>query len=321
MLKAGIIGCGGIAQAHAQGYKTTGKADLVGFYDVENQKAEDYAQEFGGKAFASAEELLGGQTIDVASICTPPSSHENLACTAMQNGVHVICEKPLAHTSQSARVMCQCAADTGMLLVTAYKFRFFANVLWAKTLLDEGKLGKVVFARNIFAGQIDMSDRWFSKKEISGGGVMLDNGVHSIDLLRFLFGEVDGVFAVARNAGQPMEVEDSCRLMLNMSSSIWASVDLSWVAGQSQNILEIHGTDGLVELWWNGGSFVPKSGEPSEFTPPNDPVAADPFAAELDWFMACVRGEKKPRATAEDGLKALEVIDRAYACAQSPPWR
>ena len=320
MLKAGIIGCGGISQAHAEGYRKGGKAELVAFYDVDEQRAEDYAEKYGGKAYPTAEDMLNNNNLDAVSICTPPSSHEKYTCLALQNRINVCCEKPLAHTSKSAKAMCKCAEESGKLLVTAYKFRFFPNVLWAKNLIDSGMVGSVVFARNIFASQIDMSERWFSKKEISGGGVMLDNGVHSIDLLRFLFGEVQGIFAVTKNAGKPLEVEDSCRLMLNMSTGMWASVDLSWVAGQSRNILEVNGTKGLIELWWNGGTFTPASGDQKQFVPPEDPVKADPFAAELDWFLDCIEGKKAPRATAEDGLRALEVIDKAYASSKNPAW-
>lgn len=320
MFRVGIVGCGGIARAHAEGYRTTGKAELSAFFDTDGRRAEAFAETYGGKAFTSIEEMMDRQHIDVVSICTPPSSHEEAACLAMRNRIDVCCEKPLAHTAAAARTMCRCADRTDALLVTAFKFRFFANVMWAKELIDGGHLGGVVFARNIFAGRIDMSERWFSKKEISGGGVMIDNGVHAIDLMRYLFGEVEGVFAVARNIGTPLDVEDTCRLLLNMSTGTWASVDLSWIAGQSRNILEIHGTKGLLELWWDGASFTPIEGEQILFVPPDDPILADPFAAQLDWFIACVRGEKRPRATAEDGLRALEIVERAYASATSPAW-
>ena len=320
-MRAGIIGCGGIARSHAEAYKSTGKAELAGFYDVDRNRTDEYAEMYGGRAFATPEEMLQKQHIDVVSICTPPSSHEGVACMAMRNGISVCCEKPLAHTAASARSMCRCSDETGTLLVTAYKFRFFENVLWAKQLIDDGKLGDVIFARNIFAGYIDMSESWFSKKEISGGGVMIDNGVHAVDLLRFLFGEVVGVFAVARNAGRPLEVEDSCHLMLSMSSCTWASVDLSWVVGGSRNILEINGTKGFIEAWWDGATFTPVSGEQIQFVSSGDPVLADPFAAQLDWFIDSARGEREPRATAMDGLAALEVIEHAYALSAAPAWR
>ena len=152
---------------------------------------------------------------------------------------------------------------------------------------------------------------------------MLDNGVHSIDLLRYLFGEVKGVFAISRNAGKPLEVEDSCRLMLDMNGGVWASVDLTWVAGQSPNFLEVHGTGGLIELQWGEGSFTPKPGDGDRvrYSAPDDPILANPFSAQLDWFLACVRGEKDPRATGHDGLRALEVVDKAYASAKRPAWK
>ena len=319
-MRVGIIGCGGIARAHAVGYRTSGRIDLVAFCDADEGRARHFAADFGGKTYQSAEDMFDDASLQAVSICTPPSSHEELTVAALSRGIHVCCEKPLAHSVEAARSMCEKAAETGALLVTAYKFRFFPNVLWAKDIIDSGGLGKVVFVRNVFAGYIDMSERWFSNKAISGGGVMLDNGVHSVDLLRFLFGEVRGVFAVTGNFGKKMEVEDSCRMMLDMESGVTASVDLSWATGGPRNILEIHGTKGVLDLTWDGGAFQPVTGDPQEYAPPEDPVGKDPFAAQLDWFVRCITGEKKPRATDRDGLRALEILERAYEASEKPTW-
>jgi predicted dehydrogenase len=105
-----------------------------------------------------------------------------------------------------------------------------------------------------------------------------------------------------------------------MPDGIIASVDLSWSAPQSRNILEVQGTGGLVELWWGGGRFSPAAGEAEEFQWPTDPVAADPFAAQLSWFLRAIDGEVAPRATVEDGVRALEVVAAAYASAAGPAW-
>jgi predicted dehydrogenase len=318
--RVGIIGCGGIARAHARGYAAAPGARLAALYDVDAGRARAFAGKHGGGACVSLEEMLAEAELDAVSVCTPPAFHEEAACAALRAGVAVCCEKPLAHNAESARRMCACAAETGALLVTAYKFRFFPNVLWAKEMLDAGRLGEVLAARVRFAGIIDMSGTWFSKKEVAGGGVMMDNGAHAVDLLRFLLGEVRAVFAVVANRGAAMEVEDSCRMLLDMASGAWGEAALSWAVPQPANILEVHGTAGLLELSGKGGRFLPARGEPESFAKPDDGLRADPFAAQLGWFLDCIDGRREPRATAGDGLRALEIIEAAYASAAEPGW-
>ncbi len=320
MKRVGIIGCGSIAEAHATGYEKTGRADLVAVCDIDRGKAQALAERHGGMPYTSAEAMLQEARLDAVSVCTPPKWHEEASCMALRTGVAVCCEKPLAHSVDSARRIRSCAEETDAVCVTAYKFRFFPNVLWARDLVAAGRLGTVVSCRNTFSGIADMAGRWFSDKAISGGGVVADNGVHSFDLLRFLFGEIDGVFAVTRKHAKSIAVEDTCRALVRMPDGILASVDLSWSAPQSRNILEIQGAGGLVELWWTGGRFTPASGGPEEFQWPADPVAADPFAAQLSWFLRCIDGEVEARATVADGVRALEVVAAAYESAAGPAW-
>lgn len=320
MKRVGIIGCGSIAGAHATGYQKSGEAELVAVCDVDLGKAESLAKRYGGTPYASAEAMLEEGGLDAVSVCTPPKWHEEASCLALRAGVAVCCEKPLAHSVESARRIRACAEETGSLCVTAYKFRFFPNVLWVRDLVAAGRLGSVLSCRNTFAGIVDMSGRWFSDKAVSGGGVVADNGVHSFDLLRFLFGEIDGLFAVTRKHATNIQVEDTCRVLVRLPKGILASVDLSWSAPQSRSILEIQGTGGLVELWWSGGRFTPSLGEAEEFEWPMDPVAADPFAAQLSWFLRCIDGRETPRATVDDGVRALELVVAAYESAADPAW-
>lgn len=313
--RIGIVGCGGIARAHARGYAMLPNAHLAALYDTDRERAEAFARKHGGEPYASLEEMLSRAGLTAVSVCTPPAFHEEAACAALRAGVAVCCEKPLAHDAASAERMCACAEETGTLLVTAFKFRFFPNVLWAKTLLDAKRLGTVVSARVAFAGIIDMSEKWFSRKSVSGGGVMMDNGVHAVDLLRFLLGEVRSVRAVAAGRGVPLEVEDSAHIFMETASGAWGEAELSWAVPQPRNFLEIHGTGGLLVLWKNGGRFCPATGEPEECEGTEDPVLADPFAAQLSWFLGCVEGRCAPRASAEDGLRAVQIIEAAYVSA------
>ena len=105
-----------------------------------------------------------------------------------------------------------------------------------------------------------------------------------------------------------------------MASGAWADVNLSWATPQPANFLEVCGTNGLLELSGKKGCFLPQGEEAQAFSAPDDPLLSDPFAAELAWFLDCVDGKQEPRATAEDGLEAIRILEAAYACAVKPGW-
>src|SRR5262249_45199317 len=142
-------------------------------------------------------EMIRNESLTGVSVCTVPVTHRDIVIDVLRAGIHVLCEKPLTISVEHANEMLETAQDKKLLLLTAFKFRFYDEILHAKELIDRGSLGKILSFRLMFGGYIDMAGSWYSRKELSGGGIIMDNGPHALDLIRFLLGDVRNVTAYA----------------------------------------------------------------------------------------------------------------------------
>ncbi len=153
----GLIGAGGIAQAYAQAFRDSEIADLVAVADVRMDAAEAIARSLGCNAYWNHQEMADSEQLDAVLICTPPVSHPDIACEMARRDLHVLCEKPLAINSTEARRMYDVAAECGVKLTMATKFRYAADVIRAKSLVSSGILGDIILFENVFTGRVDMS--------------------------------------------------------------------------------------------------------------------------------------------------------------------
>ena len=312
-MRIGIIGCGGIAGEHIRGYRHCEDVEIVAGADVDIERA---VRVFGAEhAYQDYREMLTREKLDAVSICTPPKFHKEQVCAALESGVAVLCEKPLAMNAQEAREMVDCATKADKLLVTAFCHRFHEPVMRARDLIKAGRIGKVTMFRNRFGGKIDMTQTWFANPEISGGGTIPDTSVHSIDLFRYLVGEASKVCAAVETADSRYGVEDCSTILLQASNGAIGVIEASWTSPGSANVIEIYGTDGAIIIDYSTGGLrfmVDNSGSWQQEPCPN----ADRFVEQAKHFVACVRGERVPIVDGTDGLRAAEVIDAAYAFTQ-----
>jgi len=314
--KIGIIGCGGIARAHIKGYAENKDVELIAFCDIKEENARRYARELKGRAYSDYRIMLQKEELDGVSVCTPPVNHKEITEYTLSKGANVFCEKPLAMNSKEALSMVETAKANKRLLMTGFKFRFRDEVQNAKRLINEGKIGKVVLARNMFGGFAEMKERFFSRKNISGGGVLIDNGSHAIDLFRFLLGEVKNVSARINSAIQKIEVEDTAKILMEMENGVLVTIDLSWsVSVPSEYYLEIYGSEGTITL------------PPLRYKRKGDAgwtehkvQSEDIFAKETAHFVDCILGKRKPIVDGLDGLRTQEVMDSAYKSCRENCW-
>ncbi len=309
--RIGIVGCGQMGRWHLDAYRINPLVELTAFADNDFEKAQKFALEAGAKAYASHTEMIANEKLDGVSICTVPSTHKNIALDFLNAGINILCEKPLAVTTAEAQEMCRKAEEKNLLLLTAFKFRFFDEVLKAKELIEKGSLGTILNFRLMFGGYTSMAGTWFAEKEISGGGVVIDNGPHAIDLVRYLLGEIKAVSAQTSNY-QDIEVEDTAKLTLFLENGILGTVDLSWSASvPSRTYLEIYGEDGAALLDLQGIAYKFKTWDEWKRIP-NKANYKEAFSRQINHFVDSLITKRPAVLGNGEGSRSQVVIEAAY---------
>ena len=247
VVKFGLIGAGGTAKAYAQVFAETEMADIVAVADSEAASGRSLADQIGCPSFSSHLDLLRDTTCDVVLVATPTSTHRPICIDALEQGVAVLCEKPLSIGTSAARQMLDVAERNGVILTMVSKFRHMEDVVRAKRIVESGILGEIVLFENSFTAHVDMSNRWNSKPEISGGGVLIDRGTHSVDLIRYFLGPIKEVQAIEGKRIQGLAVEDTAQIFVRSVDGVMGRVDLSWSLNKElESFIDIYGSNGNI---------------------------------------------------------------------------
>jgi predicted dehydrogenase len=318
-VRLGIVGAGGIARAYADLLGSSTTSTPIGVADVCAESAEHVAARLGVTAFADAAELAAMDDLEAVVVCTPPVTHPEIAQLFFDRGVSVLCEKPLAVDRHAARRMAESAEAAGVTFTMATKFRFCGDVVQARQLATSGALGQIRLVENAFTSRVDMSDRWNSDPAVSGGGVMVDNGTHSVDLASYVAGPVVEVLAVETCRPAGWLVEDTARLFLRHADDVETTADLSWSIDKSMgDFLRIYGSEAEVRVGWHASAWR-RYGEGWEAIGPG--YSKGPaMAGALDAFCRALRGVAELPVTAEDAVGVATVIDAAYLSLARRTW-
>jgi predicted dehydrogenase len=320
VLRFGLVGAGRIAEAYAQAFDGLKLGRLIGVADVRAEAARGLALRVGCRGYDSHEEMADECPLDAVIICTPPASHAEIALDFLRREVNVLCEKPLSVDLHSARLMLHAARRFGVRLTMASKFRYAADVVRARNIVQSGILGELLLVENTFASRADMSTRWNSRREVSGGGVLIDNGTHSVDILRYFLGPLADVQVVEGKRSQGLEVEETVQMFVRSAGGVLGRVELSWgMAKEQESYLNIFGTEGTVSVGWKVSKYRQSSGKDwVVFGQGYDKVQA--FRAQLSNFCRAILGEEALLITPADALASVEVIESAYAALRRSNW-
>jgi predicted dehydrogenase len=245
-------------------------------------------------------------------ICTPPSSHAEIAIHFLERGIPVLCEKPLSTDVRSARAICAAAERKNVVLAMASKFRYVDDVIRARSIIASGVLGDVLLLENAFTAKVNMSQRWNADPNVAGGGVLIDNGTHSVDIIRYLLGPIAEVMAVEGRRTQNPAVEDTANLFLKTVAGAVASVDLSWTINKEMDTyVKIYGTTGTIHIGWRESRFRQASSPDWVlFGSGYDKLAA--FRRQVANFCHRLSGLEPLLISQEDAIASVEVIQAAY---------
>ncbi len=328
----GIIGCGVIADFHSNALLGLAEdAVLVGVADARTESAQRFAREKQVRAFATVEEMLACPEIDVVTICVPSGFHADIAVKAANAGKHIIVEKPMAITKEQLDVMEEACAKNGVVLSSIAQSRFTDDVRLAKQAVEDGLLGKLVCA-DIYmkfnrTQEYYNSGGWRGTKAIDGGGALMNQGIHGVDLLLYLAGDVKSVYAVSKTLARQIEVEDTLSAVLEFKSGATGVIQAttSVYPGYPRR-LELNGDKGTLVLeegnlvrWDMENNTMPEvvlqSNTHSSASVPTA-FSAENHTKQFADVIRALRTGTKPLIDIREGRRAVDLILAIYKSAE-----
>jgi len=337
-VKIGIIGVGTIGSVHADAYAKVNRAEVIALCDILPDRLKEKGARHGVETlYADYNELLANSDIEAVSVCVPNNMHAPIAIAALDAGKDVLLEKPMALNAQEGQAICDARDRAGKVLQMGMVQRQSADGRFLKEVIDNGQLGEIYQMRVILRRRrgIPGMGGWFTTKALSGGGGLIDIGVHFFDLSMWLSGCWNPTRVSAKTYtkfGSPMEnyhytgmwagppdyngtfdVDDYACGFVRFGETTTMNFEVCWAANsEPQQFLEILGDKGGIRMG---------SGTPVLLTEVGDRIAdvkmdydnkRDNFAEEMRAFIAAIKGEAEPAATAEEGVIIMKLIDAIY---------
>jgi predicted dehydrogenase len=348
-LRAGVIGLGFTGDQHLRGYRALPNVQTVALAGLEDEKRAELGATYGVPyLYRDYQELLARDDLDLVSVCTPNALHAPIAIAALEGGRHVICEKPLARTAVEAEAMVAAARANNRVLHTVFNHRARGDVQVLKRHIDEGGLGRIYRAKASWMRRhgIPSLGSWFTNKEMSGGGPLIDLGVHVLDMALHLMGEpvavtVSGAiyaelgprgrgenpFAASHKqiVGSAYEVEDLATAFIRFADGATLELEASWAtygsAGDDYGVT-LFGTEGGAEMkvlnyGWEDTLrfFTDLAGVPAVIAPRVG--RGEGHLKVIRDFVSIVQGGDWANYRGDEGLRRTRIIDACYASAHA----
>jgi predicted dehydrogenase len=317
-LKWGVIGAGSVAQRRAMpAINKAINAELHALMSRDEVRAKQLAETHGAsKYYTSVEDLISDTELDAVYISTPVYMHCEPTIEAAENGLHIMCDKPMAMNVNECQRMIDACSSNGVQLQICFLFRFHSAFQQIKGWITEGRLGRVVQARMPFIKYVPkLPGDWHIDPSKSGGGSLIDLGVHSIDLFEYLIGEVVEVSAFCNSVIHNYDVDETAMLMMRFKNGGQAVTETSFTAVGSDQILEIYGTDGSVVVFNDDGWKVKTVVDGHRQVIGSQ--YEDLFQLQFEHFARCVSGDEQPIVSGYDGLQNMKIVTAAYESAEN----
>ncbi|MEM2878911.1 MAG: Gfo/Idh/MocA family oxidoreductase [Candidatus Hadarchaeales archaeon] len=319
-----VVGCGSFGSRRVSALRKIG-AKIACLVDTNRELVSKMALEVGCDYYTDYLEALRRKDLDCVVIATPNKFHAPISIAAMDAGMHVLCEKPLARNPEEARAMVEASRRNGVFLKTGSNLRYFSNVRKAKELVDAGAIGRPLFIRGwIGHDGKKVLHTWNADREMAGGGTMLDNGAHILDLFRWFIGDFSECTGHVATLHMPIEVEDNGMAIFRAEDGRMAFIQSSWTEWSGYMYMEIYGSEGSViidnrgERIVNSGKWAvtsttlltSKDGTRQVFDYSAEPPQS--YELELKDFMERVESGEQPMASGHDGMRVVEMVNAIY---------
>ena len=352
-VRIGIIGAGGIAQyAHIPCFQKSENAEVVAICDPNELKLKEVAEKFNiPQEFTDYQKLLAVKEIDAVVICTPNAFHKEQSIAALQAGKDVLCEKPVALNSKEVSEILKTAKERGKKFMGAFCHRFDNTSQILKKFIDLGEFGEIYYAKANYLRRrgIPGLGGWFTTKKLSGGGPLIDVGVHMLDTAIWLMGSPEPVEVVgsvynkfkaqAMDGGWPpvesrtgdkysgtFDVEDLAAGFIKFDNGATLFLEASWAGNSEQGLfLSLFGTKAGAKVGQSeeegkmGGKglkiFAEKQGGLVDILPVLPEV--NPYQKEAEHFVECIRGNKEPITSPKEIINVVKIIEAIYLSAET----
>lgn len=341
-LQVALVGAGTISHCHMQAYRKLPGVRVAAVCDINGERAKQFSQQYGiPNWYTNRRAMLEAECLDAVSAVTWNNAHGPVSIDALNAGVHVLCEKPLALNAAEALEMQKAAEKSGRLLMPGFCTRYEEGAKLLKKMADGGELGTVYHVKATFLRRCGNPGGWFADETRSGGGPVIDLGVHVLDLARYFTGmpravtvsasvnrfigsrpdvNVPGRYLSADFA-EYTNVEDSAMAFIRFDCGVSLAFETSWSHHVKEDALqmELFGSRAGAVLYPHVEVYSDKLGYLSDTKSRHTNHEDNPnydFDAEIAHFIGCVRGDEEPICTAEDGVEIMRIVDAIYESAR-----
>jgi len=343
-LRIGVIGAGSISDLHLQSYANHPGVEIYAICDLNEGRAKEKAGKYGASmTFTDYRELLALPEVDAVSVCTWNDTHASIAAAALDAGKHVLVEKPLSKTVDEALLVEQAAKRSGKVLQVGFVRRYASNTILLKRFIDDGELGDIYYAKASCLRRLGNPGGWFSDVERSGGGPLIDLGVHIIDICWYLMGRPK-VVSVSGNAYNRLgnrsnvqglsfykaadydasknTVEDLANALIRFENGASLMVDVSFTlhAKKDELSVKLYGERGGAELEPELQLVLERHDTILNAAPQVDNASfdfKDAFQREINHFVAAARGEAETLSPVQDGVELMKMLTAIYESART----
>lgn len=321
-MKIAFAGAGYIINIHAQAAQAQPGVELSAVVEKYSDKAASLAKMFNIKhRYETIEQMLDAGEVDALVIGTPNFLHAPQAIAALEAGVHVMVEKPMAMNAQEAEQMYEAAEKSGAVLMVAHCWRFDEDVLWLKE--QSSKLGKIIRTKGIGVHTYWGPGGWFTQKDLAGGGALADMGIHALDTARFLLGDPKpvSVYAKLGTYYKDFTVDDTGVILVEWDNGATSYIESGWWqphADGPEAATQLYGTQGFGQLFPTRLE-IPNIEEQTVDVieagfafPRQEHCPQSMYDRQMAYFIECIREKKTPIPGALEGLTNMKVVDAAY---------
>ncbi|MCL5675818.1 MAG: Gfo/Idh/MocA family oxidoreductase [Patescibacteria group bacterium] len=323
MYKIGFIGSGLQARRRLNAIASFKNSQVVTIASKNPKTVGELAQKYSLKVAKNWQEIVFDKKIDIVVVTTYPDSHAEISIQALKSGKHVLCEKPLAKNLREAEEMVKIAKATRKQLKCGFNHRFHPAVLEAKKKAEHGEIGELLYGRSVYGycGRPGFEKEWRGNPKYCAGGILMEQGIHVIDLFRWFFGDFSKVQAMVSNSYWPISpLEDNAFAIYKTKTNKNVSMHTSMLQWKNTFLFELYGTEGYLTVSGLGGSYGLETltyGKKDYFGPFRQECTEyrdedSSWKREWEEFLLAVENKKSLIGSAEDGLMAMKLVEAAY---------